>query len=164
MIRPLRQWHRMMACMLGVVLPVAFAAGIAGRKPVPASQSIPSSIAGSANNPGNVVWTKPDMWPGHEIATTVRRDVAGVVAVELMFRDLTKPDVLVYWVGGKSTTVESLPDSARLLGVLSNGCSLPFPADALPETGCFVLYSLADHEIVAMSTPITLQPFNASTL
>jgi hypothetical protein len=164
MIRPLRQWHRMMACMLGVVLPLAFAAGIAGRKPVPASPGIPSSIAGSANNPGNVVWTKPDIWPGHEIATTVRRDVAGVVTVELMFRDLTKPDVLVYWVGGKSTTVESLPDSARLLGVLSNGRSLPFLADALYETGRLVLYSLADHEIVAMSTPISLQPFNASTL
>src|SRR5881296_3592751 len=108
MIRPLRQRHRLMVCTLGVLLPVAFAAGIAARKPLPVTATVPSGLAGKANDFGRVIWTKPDIWPSQRIITSLRQDAAGSVAVELMFRDLAKPDVLVYWAAGKKTAVEGL--------------------------------------------------------
>ena len=155
MIRPLRQRHHVMVCTLGVLLPVAFAAGIAARKPVPVAAAVPSGLAGPANDFGRVAWTKMDLWPGQRIITSLRRDAANSVEVELMFRDLAKPDVLVYWAAGKETAVEGLPDNARLLGALSN--HLPLPTDARGETGRLVLYSLADHEVVAVSRAFIVQ-------
>ena len=147
----------MMVCTLGVLLPVAFAAGIAARKPVPVAATVPSGLAGTVNGFGKVVWTKTDIWPGQRITTNLRRDSAGSVAVELMFRDLAKPDVLVYWAAGKESAVEGLPDNARLLGVLSNRAPLRIPADARGGAGRFVLYSLADHEVVAASNSLVIE-------
>lgn len=158
MIRPLRQRHRVMVCALGVVLPMAFVAGIAARKPVPVTAALPSQLVGSAKDFGKVVLTKTDLWPGQRIITSLRRDTAGSVAVELMFRDLVKPDVLLYWAAGKAGTAgDGLPDNARLLGALANGVPLPFPAEARGEAGRFILYSLADHEVVAASSAFIVQ-------
>ena len=157
MIRSLRRRHRAMVCTLGVLLPVAFVAGIAARRPVPVAESVPAELRGNLPNFGIVVWTKADLWPGHRIITSLRRNGAGLVAVELVLRNLAKPDVLVYWAAGKETAVEGLPDNARLLGALSKGVPLPMPADARVEVGRFVLYSLADHEVVAMSKAFIIQ-------
>ena len=157
MIRPLRQRHRIMVCTLGVLLPVAFVAGIAARRPVPVARSVPAELESKASDFGAVVWTKADLWPDQRIITSLRRKAAGIVAVELMVRDLAKPDVLVYWAAGKETAVEGLPENARLLGALSNGVPLPIPAGARGEAGRFVLYSLADHEVVATSRAFIVQ-------
>lgn len=157
MIRPLRQWHRVIVCTLGVLLPVAFAAGLVARKPVPVTATVPSGLAGQANDFGRVLWTKADLWPGQRIVTSLRRNAAGSVAVELMFRDLAKPDVLVYWAAGKESAVEGLPNNARLLGALSNLNPLSIPADVRGEAGRFVLYSLADHEVVAASKSFVVE-------
>jgi len=151
MIRPLRQRHRVMVCTLGVLLPVAFTAGLAARKAVPVAATVPPELAGQASTFGDVVWTKADLWPDQRIITSLRRDAAGSVAVELIFRDLVRPDVLVYWAAGKGTAVEGLPENARLLGALSNRAPLSMPAAVRGETGRLVLYSLADHEVVAAS-------------
>jgi len=140
-----------MVCTLGVLLPMAFTVGIAARKPVPVAAALPSGLVPNASDFGRVVWTKPDLWPGHRIITSLRRDAAGFVAVELMFRELAKPDVLVYWAAGKESAAQGLPDDSRLLGALSNRAPLPIPADVRGEIGRFVLYSLADHEVVATS-------------
>ena len=157
MIRPLRQRHRVIVCTLGVVLPVAFAAGLAARKPVPVVANVPLEVAGQRNDFGKVVWTKTDMWPGQRIITSLRRDSTGSVAVELMFRELAKPDVLVYWAAGKESAVEGLSDNARLLGALSNHTPLPMPPGVRGEAGRFVLYSLADHEVVAASKSFVVE-------
>ena len=79
------------------------------------------------------------------------------MAVELMFRDLAKPDVLVYWAAGKESAVEGLSDNARLLGALRNHSPLPVPTDVRGETGRFVLYSLAYHEVVAASKILVME-------
>jgi len=94
---------------------------------------------------------KEDLWPDQRIVTSLRRAATGYVAVELICRDLVKPDVLVYWAAGKDTAVESLPEHARLLGALSSGAPVSIPGDLRGEIGRFVLYSLADHEVVAGS-------------
>src|SRR5262245_3083996 len=43
-ILPLRQRHRLMVCTLGVLLPVAFVAGIAARKPAPVAGTVPAAL------------------------------------------------------------------------------------------------------------------------
>ena len=159
MIRPLRQRHRVIVCSLGVLLPVAFATGLVARKPVPVAASLPLELAGQEKDFGKVLWTKADIWPAQRIITRLRQDAAGSVAVELMIRDLAKPDVLVYWAAGKEAAVEGLPDNARLLGALSNRSPLPIPADVRGESGRFLLYSLADHELVAASKSFVFERY-----
>jgi len=151
MIRPLRQRHRVMVCTLGVVLPVAFAVGVVARKPVPIAPTISAALTGQATDFDQAVWTKVDLWNDQHIITSLRQNPAGSVAVELMFQNLAKPDVLVYWAVGKASAIEGLPDNARLLGALSNRSPLPIPADVCGEAGRLFLYSLADHEVVAAS-------------
>ena len=151
MIRVLRRRHRAMVCALGVLLPAAFASGIAARRPVPVVASVSPELAVKASGFDRVVWTQADLWPDHGILTGLRRDARGSVAVELMLRDLVKPDVLVYWAAGKESAIEGLPGNAHLLGKLSKGVPLPLPADARGEAGRILLYSLADQEIVAAS-------------
>jgi hypothetical protein len=146
-----------MVCTLGVLLPVAFATGLVARKPVPVAAMLPSVLVSQANEFGRVVWTKTDIWPDQRVITNLRRDAAGSVAVELMFRDLAKPDVLVYWAAGQETTAEGLPDNARLLGALSSRTPLHIPVDVHGEAGRLILYSLADHEVVAASGSFALE-------
>jgi hypothetical protein len=138
-------------CTLGVLLPVAFAVGLVARQRVPVTAIVPPGLVHQGKDFGRVVWTKTDIWPGQRIITSLRRDTTGSVAVELMFRDLAKPDVLVYWAAGKEAMGEGLPGNARLLGGLSNRTPLPIPVAVRGEIGRFVLYSLADHEVVANS-------------
>src|ERR1051326_971931 len=155
MIRPIRRRHRATVCTLAVLLPVAFAAGIAARRPVPVATSLPTELSRPMPDHGPIVWTKADLWPGQRIIASLRRGAAGSLAIELMFRDLVKPDVLVYWVAGNEAALDRLPDHARLLGALSNRTLLSIPPDLAGQTGRVVLYSLADHEIVAISKPFT---------
>ena len=140
-----------MVCMLGVVLPVAFGAGIAARRPVPAATSVPSGLAAQAGDFGHVLWSDADLFPGHQIITRLRGDANGGAAVELMFSGLTRPDVLVYWSSGDEAIADKLPEDAQLLGALSNAQPLPVPAKQRGQPGRLVLYSLADHEVVAVS-------------
>src|SRR3989442_10262266 len=114
MTRPLRQRHRAMVCSLGVLVPLAFVAGVAARRPVPASRSVPTALESRASDFVTVLWTRADFWPGQRIITSLRRNAAGSVAVELLIRDLVRPDVLVYWAAGAETAGEGLPDTARL--------------------------------------------------
>jgi hypothetical protein len=130
-----------MVCTLGVVLPHTFVVGIAARRPPPVVKSVPAELASKASDFGTVVWTKADLWPSQRIVTSLRQDAADSVALELMFRDLVEPDVLVYWVVGKQAAVEGLPDNVRLLGALSNRTPLPIPANARGETAIRALQS-----------------------
>jgi hypothetical protein len=157
MIRPLRRRHRLTVCILGAILPVAFAAGIAARRAVPMAISVPPELTPNAASFGNVVWMKADVWPDQRIITRLRRNAAGSIAVEFTFRELVKPDVLVYWVPGKEAANADLPDDARFVGALANHVPLPIPSDLRGQAGRFVLYSLAAHEIAATSKPFIVQ-------
>ena len=137
--------------MLGVVLPVAFGAGIAARRPVPAATSVPAGLAAKASDFGPVLWSDADLFPGRRIITRLRGDANGGLAAEFMFSGLTRPDVLVYWSSGDEAIADRLPEDAQLLGALSNGQPLPVPAKQRGQSSRLVLYSLADHEVVAVS-------------
>jgi len=155
MIRPLRRRHRLMVCTLGVSLPIALFSGIAGRRPVPLMGSLPSKLAAPRITPGNVVWTKTDLWPNQRIITLLRRDATGSTRVELQ-SNLLKPDVLIYWSPANNSATTRLPENARLLGALANGSPVVVASYIRARTGQLLLYSLADHEVIAVSKPLTL--------
>jgi hypothetical protein len=157
MTRRLRQRHRATVCLLGVLLPAAFTAGLAARRPIPIVAAVSPALAVNPPDFGKIVWTDADLWPGQSILTRLRRNAAGSVAVELMFRELERPDVLAYWSPGNDGALENLTEHARLLGVLSNRSPLPIPAEVHGQVGRFVLYSLADHEVVAVSKAFNVQ-------
>jgi hypothetical protein len=151
MILPLRRLHRVMGGALGVVLPVLFAAGIVARKPVPLVDRLPAELSGGAGDFGNVAWMNNDLWPGHRIVTSLRRDEKRAVAVELEFEAIAAPDVLLYWAKGTNFAGEGLPPDARLLGAAANRIPVRVPEDARGESGRLLLYSLADGRMLAMS-------------
>jgi hypothetical protein len=72
-----------------------------------------------------------------------------------MFEDLVGPDVLVYWVPSEGISGETIPGNAQLLGPLSSQEALSLP-EKPGRIGRFVLYSLANHEIVATSKPVNV--------
>ena len=156
MIQSLRRRHRGAICTLGVTLPLLFAAGIAGRRPLPIAPSISPELRTSPSWFGNVLWTRTNLWPGQQITTILRGEPTGSQTVEFRFRELIRADVLVYWTRGKQLEGDGLPESAQLLGALAEGVILSLPASARNGEGHLILYSLAEHELVATSEGLVL--------
>ena len=152
MIRPLRQRHRIMVIALSVVVPTAFAIGIATRREAPVSRS--PGQAETRNE--RELWRRDDLWNKPAIQTRLLKSGAddGQLAVELVSIDrIVRPDVLVYWLSGARRIQDTLPDDAFLLGRFEQATPLPLilPGEAAKQTGELVLYSLADHEILVVS-------------
>jgi hypothetical protein len=162
MIRPLRQRHRRMIFALGIFLPVAFVAGLAARRPVPTAQSLPANFKREQLHFERVVWDRADLWPQNSIRTRLLSDKPGGrgFAIELSgTKDIVKPDLIVYWSPDAPKATNSLPDTAALLGafVQTEPTPLLLPDSAIGTTNAvFLLYSLADHEVIAISQPVTI--------
>ena len=155
MIRPLRQRHRVMVFALSIVVPAAFAVGIATRKAVPALRVEAPGLSAEASRL-NEFWSRNDLWEKKAIRTRLLGDGAGSgqLAVELNSNDqIVRPDVLVYWLPGQRKIEDVPPDDAILLGRFapSTATTLTLPQQAATNPGMLLLYSLADHEIVAVS-------------
>ena len=142
MIRPLRQRHRRMVIVLGVVLPIAFTVGIAARKPVPGMTSLPKELAASPQTLAVTEWERADIFTKMPIQVRLLRESAGAghFAVEFSAaKDFVKPDLIVYWVTGSQNITDTLPENARLLAAFSP--SSPLPLVGLP-TGVFWFWFL----------------------
>ena len=162
MIRPLRQRHHHIVIALGIFLPVAFAVGIAARKPVPEASSLPKELATAVTQFESQEWQRADLFTKSPVQVRLMREHsgAGKFAVELSAaKDFVKPDLIVYWVAGNPTITDKLPDNAILLGSFSS-TPLLLSDEIANSTGQLVLFSLADNEIEDVSKP-TL--FNDST-
>ena len=160
MIRPLRQRHRRMITIIGVLLPIAFAAGIAAHRPAPTVATLPTALATTQRHFEAVEWERADLFTKTPIQVRLLRESAGAghFAVEFSAaRDFVKPDLIVYWVAGSPNVTDTLPDNARLLGVFNSSVALWLPPDGWPGSGVLVLYSLADQEIVGVSKPIAIE-------
>jgi hypothetical protein len=156
MIRPLRQRHRRIVSVLGVCLPVAFAVGIAARKPAPTMAVLPPLGGEAGPHFTKVMWAKDDLWPGQTIRTRLVADATGHFAVELTpGKNFIRPDLLVYWTPNHAKAGDKLPDNATLLGAFTAERQLPLSRELTSPGGALVLYSLADHEVVAVSKSIT---------
>lgn len=157
MIRPLRQRHRRMVIVLGVFLPIAFAVGIAARKPVPDMTSLPKELVASPQQFAVAEWERAGLFTKTPIQVRLLRESAGTGRFAVEFsaaKDFVKPDLIVYWLAGSPNITDTLPDNARLLGAF-NSSALPLPQEATQSDGVIVLYSLADNEVVDVSKPIT---------
>ena len=159
MTRQLRQRHRRIAIVLGVVLPVALAVGIAARKPVPSVTSLPNELVTSHQKFVAIEWERADLFTKMPIQVRLLRESAGAGHFALEFsaaKDFVKADLLVYWLPANSTITDTIPDQAILLGGFNSGLSLPVPLGVAGKPGTIVLYSLADNAIVAVSQLVTL--------
>lgn len=159
MIRPLRQRHRVMISTLSVIIPAAFALGISTRKEIPVAPSRPNASAAESGN-YTELWNRNDLWEKISIRTRLLKSLSNPqgLAVELTSnKQIARPDLLVYWIPGQVPMSNSLPDSAFLLGSFDQSASIlfPLPAQAIHQRGALMLYSLADHEIVAVSRSVT---------
>jgi len=160
MIRPLRERHRRMVIVLGVFLPVAFAVGIAARKPVPGMTSLPKELAASSQKFAVTEWERADLFTKSPIQVRLLRENAGAghFAVEFSAaKDFVKPDLIVYWVAVGTRITNTIPDHAFLLGSFNSSAALPLPLEAGSASGVLVLYSLADHVIVETSKSLAIQ-------
>ena len=139
MINPLRRRHHRMTAAIAIVLPIAFVAGLAVRKPIPATGNVPSA-APPAISFSHLLFEKTDLWADLKITTLVYADQqpAERLAVELHPQDYLKiPDLLVYWHPQPSIQTDKLPDDAYLLGALAGTQKLRFilPAPAMTQDG-----------------------------
>ncbi len=160
MIRSLRQRHRRVVIALGAFLPIAFAVGIAARKSVPSMTSLPTELVVPPQKFAVTEWERADLFTKTPIQVRLRRENAGAghFAVEFSAaEDFVKPDLLVYWVVGNLKITEKLPDNAWLLGAFNSSVALLLPPNSGPGSCVFVLYSLADQEIVEVSKRLALQ-------
>lgn len=156
MILTLRQRHRRVFAVLGVLLPVAFVIGIAARKPVP-TQTAPGLLT-ELRSSETEVWNRSDIFPKIPVGVRLLRGpMSSFYRVAFSpDRAFAKPDLLVYWVSGETKVTDVLPDNARLLGSFSPEMSLQLPTEAGQMSGALVMYSLADQEVVDVSKPIRL--------
>ena len=156
MIRPLRQRHRHLVAALAIFLPVAFAIGIAARRPVPEAGSSPLAAVSATGRFESQEWQRTDLFTNAPVQVRLLREHQGVgqFAVELSAgEDFAEPDLIVYWTVENPAITGTLPGDAILLGTFSPG-RLPLPAAAVQAGGRLVLFSLADNAIVDTSKPI----------
>jgi len=147
-----------MVCTLAMVLPAAFVFGVTARRTIPPVKPVDINLGIEPHAYGTIVWSDPDGWPGKRSSTSLWTDPLGSLAVEFTFDELLGPDVLVYWVSDNPVPEARLPENAQLLGPFSNREKLPFPGKPGGQRGRFLLYSLANHEVVAKSKEVTLKP------
>jgi hypothetical protein len=148
-----------MVIALGVFLPVAFAVGIAARKPVAVMTSLPKELLMSSQKFAATEWEHADLFTKMPVQVRLLRESAGTGRFAVEFsatKDFVKPDLIVYWVAGNPNITDKLPDNARLLGAFNLSAALMLSPDAASGSGVLVLYSLADREIVEVSKPFVL--------
>jgi len=158
MIHPLRQRHRRIFAVLAVILPAAFAVGVAARKPIPIIESLPPALMPKTAAFTSTIWSRTDLFSKTPIRAVLLRERADAGRYAVQFSvpaTFARPDLLVYWSPGSSEL--KLPADAVLLGAFSGSEPLHLPGGLSSALGTLILYSLADGEVVDVSKPVSLQ-------
>jgi len=150
MIRPLRQRHHRIVIALGVLLPVAFALGIAARQPVPNMDSLPANLVAMPQKSEVTEWERAVRFLREQNNTG--RFAVGFSAP----KNFVKPDLMVYWIAGDAKISDTLPNAAQLLGAFRSSSALALPENLTMQNGMLVLYSLADNEIFGVSKSFSI--------
>lgn len=156
MIRPFRERHRQVFTILAVILPAAFAIGVAARRPVSAIEPLPAVLRPEPFTSPTMIWSRDDLFAKTRVRVALLREQGktGALAVRLFARAaFVKPDLLVYW--SASEVKDKLPHDAALLGAFSGSVPLRLPSEH-SATGSLILYSLADGEVVEVSKPVAI--------
>jgi hypothetical protein len=147
-----------MFAVIGILLPVAFVAGVAARKPIPTTA--PSvALLSPRQTFSQSGWNRSDLFTNVAVRVQLLHDAANTNRIALQIstpKDFAKADLLVYWLPAESILKDSIPDDAVLLGAFVSGQPLPVPSDVVGKPGMIVLYSLADNATVAVSQSVTL--------
>jgi len=158
MILPLRRRHRRMFAVIGILLPVAFVAGVAARKPMPTAA--PSdAILSPRQTFSQSGWNRSDLFTNVAVRVQLLQDAENTNRIALQIslpKNFVKADLLVYWLHAESILKDNIPDDAVLVGAFVSGQPLPMPPTVAQKSGRLILYSLADHEILSVSQPATL--------
>lgn len=157
MIRPLRQRHRIVISTLAVLLPLAFALGLSSRKAPPRMQETPTPLRESSAILPQVLFETEDLWPDFKIFTRLLADALPPtrLAVELQpQKNLSAPDILVYWTQQNSGEEAAPLTEAYLLGTLAGKQTRNWflPEAALQSEGKLILYSLAHQTVLATAS------------
>ena len=154
MILQLRQRHCRIFAVLTVLLPLLFVVGIALRRTVPQSETLPPELSPQTVTFTATGYERDDLFAKSPIRVRLFRDhESGVLAVGLnASKEFLKPDLMVYWASGNPTTNDTLPSEAKLLGAFVS-TTLMLPPETSTTDGRLILFSLANQEIVDVSKP-----------
>src|SRR5580765_154799 len=103
MILPLRRRHRRMFAVIGIMLPVAFVAGIAARKPIPTA-SLPAGLPSSQETFSLNQWERLDLFTNTAVRVQLLREASNAnrTAIQMSApKDFVKADLLVYWLSAE---------------------------------------------------------------
>ena len=158
MILPLRRRHRRMFAVIAILLPVAFVAGVAARRPIPTTTP-PVALLSPRQTFSQSGWNRSDLFTNVAVQVQMLHDAVNTNRIALQIsppKDFVKADLLVYWLPAESILKDNIPDDAILLGAFVSGQPLPMPLTVAQKSGRLILYGLADHEILSVSQPATL--------
>lgn len=155
MILPLRQRHRGMFAVLSVLLPVAFAVGIAARKTATPAENLPPELSSQTQTFTATGYERGELFAKSGVKVRLWQDLsARTHAVGFRApKDFIKPDLIVYWRAGQPDAFDKVPADATLLGAFVTTV-LPLPNEATKTEGVLILFSLADQEVVDVSKPV----------
>ena len=142
MIQPLRVAHRWTFGVLAVALPVLLFVGLQARHPRA------TALSTLRPAPGALLKTSDQLWSQHAIRSEFYRDAQHTYLELWPARDLTEPDLLLYWVSAAPQS--SLPTGARFLGTFAAGKAFELPLGHSEDanSGYLVLYSLGHQSVV----------------
>src|SRR5262249_33329613 len=111
MILPLRRRHRRMFAVIGVLLPVAFVAGVAARKPIPTA-ALPAGLISAQATFSPSQWERLDLFTNTTVRVRLLRDASNTnrTAIQMSApKGFVKADLLVYWLPANSTLKDTVP-------------------------------------------------------
>ena len=155
MILSLRQRHRRMFAVIGVLLPVVFVVGIVLRRTVPPTTELSPELSAQTYTFSATGQEFGDLFPKSGVRVLLWQDIPGdqYALSFTLVNEFAKPDLLAYWTAGPPADTNQLPTQATLLGAFVAG-PLVLPAEATRTEGRLILYSLANQEVVAVSKPV----------
>lgn len=154
MILALRQWHRRGFAMFGLLLPVAFTAGIVGRKHVPTLDALPPELLPQSRTYTATGYEREDLFSRTPVKVRLWKELStGRMAIGCLApTSFLRPDLLVYWAANRPQAASMLPADAVLLGSFVSAV-LVLPPEAGELEGTLILFSLADQQVVDVARP-----------
>ncbi len=101
-----------MFTIVGLLLPLAFIAGIAARKPIPTTM-LSTDFLQERKAFTKATWDRSDLFPKTALRVQLLCQEATTNRCAIQFsaaKDFVKADLLVYWLPAESTIKDTIPD------------------------------------------------------